>query len=53
MVADNPDEKIELKTFHCSIINDHAALKTEADNYKEIPVFGRLIVAWYSEIMRR
>ncbi len=37
MVADDPDNKIELKTFHCEIINDHAALKKEQDNYKEIP----------------
>ena len=38
MVADDPDCKIELKTFHCEIQNDHAALKKEADGYKEIPV---------------
>ncbi len=37
MVADNPDEKIELKTFHCNIINNHEALKKEADSYREIP----------------
>lgn len=38
MVADNPDEKIELKAFHCSIVNDHAALKNEEDSYVPIPV---------------
>jgi hypothetical protein len=37
MVADDPDNKIELKTFHCEIINDHNALKQEQDDYKEIP----------------
>ncbi len=42
MVADDPDCKIELKTFHCEILNDHAALKKEQDNYKEIPVIRKL-----------
>ncbi|MEP7376792.1 MAG: conjugal transfer protein MobC [Chitinophagaceae bacterium] len=38
MVADDPTAKIELKTFHCSILNDHAALKREQDGYKPIPI---------------
>ncbi|MFL9829770.1 conjugal transfer protein MobC [Flavobacterium sp. ST-87] len=38
MVADDPDCKIELKTFHSEIINDHEALKTEQNNYKDIAV---------------
>jgi hypothetical protein len=42
MVADDPDCKIELKAFHCSIINDHEALKQEQNNYKEIPVIRKL-----------
>ena len=37
MVADNPDEVINLKTFHCKITNDHDALKNESKSYKEIP----------------
>lgn len=36
MVADNPDEKIELKVFHCEIQNDHAAIKAEEEQYKAI-----------------
>jgi len=36
-VADNPEQKIELKNFHSEIINDHAALKAEADAYIPIP----------------
>lgn len=36
IVADNPDCKIELKTFHSEIINDHDALKQEQDNYQDI-----------------
>ncbi len=42
MVADDPDCKIELKAFHCDILNDHVALKQEQDNYKEIPVIRKL-----------
>jgi hypothetical protein len=42
MVADDPDCKIELKSFHCSILNDHEALKQEQDNYKDIPVIRKL-----------
>src|SRR5439155_22532365 len=37
MVADNPNEVINLKTFHCKITSDHDALKTESKSYKEIP----------------
>lgn len=37
MVADNPNEVINLKTFHCKIINDHDALKNESNSYKSIP----------------
>lgn len=39
IVADNPEQKIELKTFHCQVLNDHEALKKEQENYKEIPAF--------------
>ncbi|SDW16733.1 Type IV secretory system Conjugative DNA transfer [Hydrobacter penzbergensis] len=42
MVADDPDCKIELKAFHCSIVNDHEALTQEQNNYKEIPVIRKL-----------
>ena len=42
MVADDPDNKIELKTFHCEILNDHDALREEQDGYKEIPVIRKL-----------
>ncbi len=42
MVADDPDCKIELKTFHCEILNDHAELKKEQDGYKDIQVIRKL-----------
>ncbi|RYY72258.1 MAG: conjugal transfer protein TraG [Chitinophagaceae bacterium] len=37
MVADDPDNKIELKTFHNAIQNDHEAIKREEEAYKSIP----------------
>lgn len=37
MVADNPDQIINLKSFHCKIINDHAALQSENEAYQSIP----------------
>jgi len=37
MVADNPEEKIELKNFHCEIINDHKAIAEEVRGYTPIP----------------
>jgi hypothetical protein len=42
MVADNPDEKIELKAFCAEIINDHKALESEQSNYKELPQFSKV-----------
>lgn len=45
MVADDPNCKIELKTFHCEILNDHAALKKEEDNYKDIAVIRKIDTA--------
>jgi hypothetical protein len=42
MVADNPDQKIELKAFQCEILNDHDALKKEEDGYEDIPVIRKL-----------
>lgn len=42
MVADNPDEKIDLKAFHCNIINDHNALKEEEESYESIPVIRQV-----------
>jgi len=37
MVADNPDQKIELKMFHAEIVNDHKAIKLEENAYKPLP----------------
>ncbi len=42
MVADDPDNKIELKIFHSSILNDHEALRKEQRAYKSIPVVRQI-----------
>jgi hypothetical protein len=41
-VADNPECKIELKTFHSMIQNDAQLLKIEETGYKEIPAVRKL-----------
>ncbi len=38
-VADNPQQKIPLKTFHCEILNDFEALKKEEASYQQLPIF--------------
>lgn len=42
IVADDPNEVIDLKSFHCNIINDHEALKKETDSFKDIPVIHKI-----------
>ena len=37
MVADDPDNKIDLKTFHNAIQNDHEAIRQEEAAYQPIP----------------
>jgi len=38
MVADDPDNKIDLKTFHNAIQNDHEAIRQEEAKYHSIPL---------------
>ncbi len=38
MIADDPNNKIELKTFHNQIQNDHEAISREEAAYKPIPI---------------
>lgn len=38
IVADNPDQPVELKTFHGRIINNHEALGKEQAAFVELPV---------------
>ena len=38
MVADTPEQPIELKTFCCRIVNDPDALTEEQKSYQELPI---------------
>jgi hypothetical protein len=42
LVADDPDNKINLKVFHNEIINDHDAIKAEEAAYKELPMIRQI-----------
>ena len=42
MVADDPACKIDLKAFHCTIQNDHEALRKEQESYRDIEAFRKL-----------
>src|SRR5260221_1753496 len=44
MVADNPDQKIELKAFHCEIINDHPYLQY-SNSFTSLPIVRQLDAA--------
>lgn len=37
MVADDPDQKIQLKIFHNEVVNDHDAIRSEEEGYRPIP----------------
>jgi hypothetical protein len=38
MVADNPEQRIDLKMFHCAIQNDHEAIARKEAAYRPIPI---------------
>jgi hypothetical protein len=42
LVADNPDQEIELKTFHSKIVVDHKALGKEQAGYLPIPQIAKV-----------
>ena len=42
MVAGNPHEIIELKTFHAMVFNEHEALKKEKENYIIMPAIRKI-----------
>ncbi len=42
IVADNPQQKIELKAFCGEIINNHEDLAREQSHYKELPEFSKV-----------
>lgn len=53
MVADDPTNPIELKTFHCRIQNDHDAIAAEEAAYQEIPVARNVSASEIQSIYQR
>jgi hypothetical protein len=53
MVADDPDNKINLKVFHNEIQNDHEAIKKDEANYKIIPVIKNVSATEIQETYAR
>jgi hypothetical protein len=43
-VADDPDQKIALKTFHNAISNDHGQIKAEESGYEPLPEIRKVTV---------
>ncbi len=41
-VADDPDQKIDLKVFHAEILNDHEAIRKEEGKYQQIPAIRKI-----------
>ncbi|KAA8478261.1 type IV secretory system conjugative DNA transfer VirD4/TraG family protein [Arcticibacter tournemirensis] len=41
-IADNPEEKISLKAFHCEIQNDHQTIAADEILYKHIPIIKKV-----------
>lgn len=42
MVADNPDQKINLKAFCSEVVNNHELLAKEQNSYKDLPAFANV-----------
>lgn len=42
MVADTPDQPIELKTFCCRLVNDPAALLQKSSTWEDLPVIRKV-----------
>ena len=42
MCADNPDQPMDLKTFHCTLVNDHKALARQQASQKPLPVVRKV-----------
>jgi len=53
VVADDPQQKIKLKMFHCEIQNDHQAIAEEEAGYKEIPMVKKVTAEMVEENYRQ
>lgn len=53
MVADDPSNKIKLKTFHCEIINNHAQLKLDLQTHRNLQIIMEVGSQVVNENFRR
>ena len=53
MVADDPVNKIKLKTFHCEIINDHREISREKNSYRQLPIINQITSDIVNENFRK
>lgn len=53
LVADNPDQCIDLKAFYNRIMNNHQALAAEAAAYKPIPVVRQVNAAIIKKVFEQ
>lgn len=53
MVADDPANKIKLKTFHCEIINNHELLQAEVNSFKNLPMIHEVTTQMVNDNFRR
>lgn len=53
MMADDPTNKIKLKTFHCEIMNDHVQLNATTRLYKELPKINSVTTQMVADNFRR
>jgi hypothetical protein len=53
MAADDPGQKIKLKTFHCEIVNDHLRLERDKSRFLELPVVRTVTAQMIEENYRQ
>ncbi len=53
MMADDPTNKIKLKTFHCEIMNDHVQLNDTTRLYRELPKINSVTTQMVADNFRR
>nr|WP_240377806.1 TraM recognition domain-containing protein [Arachidicoccus soli] len=53
IVADNPEQVIELKTFHCKVQNDHKVLKQEKTSFAELPLIRKVDIAEINKVYQQ
>ncbi|WP_316778714.1 conjugal transfer protein MobC [Pedobacter antarcticus] len=53
ILADNPNQKINLKMFHSEIQNDHEAIKNDETAYQMIPIIEHVTSTDVEEVYRR